>query len=149
MLSLSDKISLFKARFAKARNYDPLHERLQGFVNPVVRKAIVAAIKGKYQISIFYLGDKQNRPGWRTVEPYCYGQVKGTGNDVLRAYQVKGISVSHHFPMWRLFRLDRILNITSNTTHKFTKPRPLYNFFWDFGMVNVVINAKFDDKYIT
>lgn len=125
----------FREQFKSLKNANPDHkDRAQGSIDNSVRIAIINAINGHYQISIYYMGDKQNSPGWRTVQPYVYGLVKGTGNEVIRAYQITGGSVSHHFPMWRLFRLDRIGNITSNTTQVFDKAKPLYNFFWDRGM---------------
>lgn len=130
---LRDSFSSDKEEFKSAKDKDH-RQRLEGFINPVVTKAIIAAINAKYNLSFFYLGDKENAPGWRTVQPYVYGLVKGTGNHVVRAYWIDGKSVSRHYPKWRLYRLDRIINITSNTTQTFDKPKPLYNYFWDKSM---------------
>jgi predicted DNA-binding transcriptional regulator YafY len=141
-LCLSDRIAVFREQFKSIK--DLKHTgRIEGPISPAVKKAIINAITYKYQISIYYLGDKSNSAGWRTVQPYVYGRVKGTANQVLRAYQIDGPSYSGHFPKWRLFRLDRIFNITSNTTQTFTKAKPLYNFFWDRGMILRYVWAKF------
>lgn len=137
-----DKIQDLKDQFKSGKDKDH-RNRIEGSINPEVTKAIIAAIKGKYNLSIFYRGDKENAAGWRTIQPYVYGLVKGTGNHVLRAYWLTGKSVSRHYPKWRLYRLDRIINITSNTTQTFTKPKPLYNHFWDRSMSMRFVWAKF------
>lgn len=47
----------------------------------------------------------------RVVEPYCLGYT-GKNNLALRAYQTKG-SGKTKVPDWKLFRLQKIRNITS------------------------------------
>lgn len=132
-LNFLDKLEIFRDSFKSAK--DSEHRgRLEGAVDPKLIKAITDAINGRYQMSFYYRGDKENVAGWRVIQPYVYGLVKGTGNQVLRAYLVSGKSYSHHFPKWRLYRLDRIINYTSNTNQIFLKAKPLYNYFWDRGM---------------
>jgi hypothetical protein len=47
-------------------------------------------------------------------------------------------------PGWRLFRLDKILMLKP-TGEVYNEPRSGYNFNGDKSMVNVIINAKFDN----
>jgi predicted DNA-binding transcriptional regulator YafY len=139
-VSYWDLLQCYRLEFAERLQFKSLkgnpdhRDKAEGAIDKAVVTAIVNAINGHYQLSIFYMGDKENAPGWRTIQPYVYGLSKYTGNQLLRAYWVSGKSVSHHFPRWRLYRLDRIGNITSNTTQIFDKAKPLYNFFWDRSM---------------
>jgi len=46
--------------------------------------------------------------GTGVVEPYCFGRTK-EGNDVLRAYQVRGASEDAEPTGWKLFRFEDIV----------------------------------------
>ena len=54
-------------------------------------------------------------PGFREVEPYVYGRHYKSGNDVIRAWLIRGTSKTGEVdpsvkPGWRLFRVDRMNN---------------------------------------
>ncbi|NQZ19417.1 MAG: hypothetical protein HRT44_09205 [Bdellovibrionales bacterium] len=57
----------------------------------------------------------------RIVEPHAYGVTKA-GNEILRAYQVKGGHVSVHNQPWHLFSLSKINGLSSTGDH-FLCPR--------------------------
>jgi predicted DNA-binding transcriptional regulator YafY len=94
---------------------------------------IEEAIVNKRVVSMYYKGDKEEAPGFRTgIEPVCYGERNGV--QYLRAWQKGGKSVSadkdggkKQLPSWRFFRVDRIRQwkVTGNET--FTSP-PAANF---------------------
>jgi hypothetical protein len=48
------------------------------------------------------------RGGIRFVEPFCYGLHKGSGNEVLRGYQVGGFSEFGEPFGWKLYPVDEI-----------------------------------------
>jgi hypothetical protein len=77
------------------------------------------AILEKKVIHFYYDG------GYRCAEPHCYG-VSKEGNELLRAYQTGGHSASNNPVGWKLFRVDKLSNITS-TEDSFAGPRPEYN----------------------
>jgi hypothetical protein len=118
-------------------------DRIEGPINPAVTLSIKLAIKNRYMLTIYYIGDKQEKPGWRLIMPFCYGLNRFTFNHVLRAYQVSGPSVSQSVPYWRMFRLDRIFNIAANTTKTFDRPIYLWNPKGDLGMASVISIIKF------
>lgn len=90
---------------------------------------------------IFYDGEKTIRPGYRSIEAYCFG-VNHYGNPVIRAWQREGVSDTPYGdgydklkekPGWRMFRLDGIKSF-NNTNLKFDasadflrQNRPRYN----------------------
>lgn len=140
-----DKINSLKMLFKSIKDRE--HEdRYEGPISPAVTKAIKAAIAGRFMLTIYYIGDKQEKAGWRLIQPYCYGINKFTGNHVLRAYQISGPSVSKHVPYWRMFRLDRIFNIAANTTKTFDRPVFLFNPYGDQDMSKIISLIKFDKK---
>ena len=111
--------------------------------------SIVDAIKKKDVIVIYYDGDEPGGRGLRTIEPVCFGYSKAD-NPVLRAWDLEGSSHTGYkgeqpLPGWRLFRVDKILSFRPSG-EKFNEVRPGYNLAGDRGMVNVIINAKFDDN---
>jgi hypothetical protein len=108
---------------------------------------IVDSIKQKRRVIIYYDGDEPGGKGLRIVEPVCYGYSKA-GNPVLRAWDVEGSSHRAYLgekplPSWRLFRVDKIINLRS-TTERFNEMRPNYNPNGDKSMERVIINAVFD-----
>lgn len=78
---------------------------------------IIAAIENHKLIEFDYDGES------RTVEPHCYG-VSTKGNEVIRAYQVRGFSSSGTMG-WKMYDLSKAddINVLSET---FSKPRPDY-----------------------
>ena len=66
---------------------------------------IMQAVTGKHLIQLSY------PPGLRIVEPHAYG-VDAHGNELLRAFQVSGVSASGEPSDWKLFRVDRIISLT-------------------------------------
>ncbi|MCX9009683.1 MAG: hypothetical protein OIN66_01050 [Candidatus Methanoperedens sp.] len=83
-------------------------------MNPV----ICSAIRSKQIIRFDYSG------GLRTIEPFCYG-VSTSGNEILRAYQRDGYSVSGKPAGWKLFRISGVSNLTVTDEH-FDGNRPEY-----------------------
>ena len=47
---------------------------------------------------------------YRIVEPHAYG-ISKAGNDVLRAFQIKGGSISDQNTGWKIFQVDDMTNI--------------------------------------
>ena len=102
-------------------------------VNQPGEDPIADAVTNKRVVSMYYKGDKENEPGFRTgIEPVCYGE--RNGEKYLRAWQKGGTSVSaeagdqkRQLPSWRFFKVSRIRQwkVTGNDT--FTVP-PSANF---------------------
>ncbi len=67
--------------------------------------SLCKAIREQRVVQFYYDGYK------RVVEPYCYG-VSTAGNDVVRGYQVGGLSKSGRPLGWRLFRVDEMSGLT-------------------------------------
>ena len=84
-----------------------------------MNQTIINAIKNMEILSFTY---KDNH---RIVEPHTYG-MGSDGDDLLRAYQVRGYSSSGRLPKWRLFEVNEINNL-SPTGEKFNGARPDYH----------------------
>jgi hypothetical protein len=67
----------------------------------------------------------QYHGGMREVEPHCYGR-SSTGDEFLRAYQLRGASRSGEPAGWKMFRADEISGL-SVTFESFTAPRAGYD----------------------
>lgn len=103
-------------------------DRKEGPIRPQTKEAILNSIKHKWLLNIYYEGDQENRPGYRWLEPYVWGLYEKTNNNILRAYQYRGQTLTpENHPGWRMFRLDRISGTAPLTSAYFSKPRPLYN----------------------
>jgi hypothetical protein len=110
------------------------------------------AINNKHMVNIWYddgSGDP-NGVGSRYIAVYVYG-VMGSGNEVIRAYQVFGPTRTEK-PQWKLFRLDRIMR-WEKTNKKFNSPVsdwdpsiPKFNPFGDKSMGSVYNIVKFENK---
>lgn len=110
----------------------------------VSRDAISDAIRNKKVVTIYYAGDQTINKGYREVEIVAFGPHKVSGNVVVRAWQRRGASdTPENQPGWRLFRLDKITNI-SPTTETFETPRPYFNPTGDKHMSQVFEMATFD-----
>ena len=110
---------------------------------------IVRAIKNRQKVVIYYDGDEPGGKGLREIEPVCLG-VSKANNRVLRAWDAEGSSYTAYkgeqpLPGWRLFRVDKILSFKP-TGEIYNEPRPNYNFTGDKDMINIIINAKFDNQ---
>lgn len=108
---------------------------------------IMKAIKWGCILQINYKGgeDTLMEGHERTIYPVAYGLSK-EGHGLLRGYHLKGWSVSKPGPLekeWRMFRVDRLLNITF--TGSFFRLAPEgYNHNGDKGIFNLKIHADFD-----
>ena len=67
--------------------------------------AICDAIRLRRVVRFTYRG------GVREVEPYVYGR-NGTGDELLRAYQLRGVSRSGETAGWKMFRVDDITSLS-------------------------------------
>jgi predicted DNA-binding transcriptional regulator YafY len=79
---------------------------------------ICSAIRSKRVIQFSYHG------GVRDVEPYCYGR-SGESVELLRAYQLRGVSRSGESAGWKMFRVEELSGL-SLTFETFT-PRAEYD----------------------
>jgi len=85
----------------------------------MINPTICEAIRSHRILRFYYDG------GFRLVEPFCYGL--GTSNtDLLRGYQLGGVSESHEFRGWKLFKVDEISSL-SITEDSFENRLPDYN----------------------
>lgn len=108
---------------------------------------IKKSIKNRNTILFYYEGDKNISRGYRWVEPVAFGYSKD-GNGLLRAFQIKEKpSKSGHKPQWRLFRTDKISNVSASL-RKFNQPRKGYNKTGDKAMKDLVINAVFKESIL-
>lgn len=127
---------------------NPLLEKILSRVSYLTESVAVSsvtdAIKGRYQITINYVGDPAHgiAPGIRTIQVYVYGLTKA-GNPCIRAYQPYGDTASE-VPNWKLFRLDRI-TAWKPTYALFNKPAPLFNPNGDRSMSVVYDIVKFNN----
>ena len=63
-------------------------------------------------------------PGERIVEPHALGW-SSKGDMLLRAFQVSGVSNSGEHENWKLFRVDRLTAVDTDSS-TFDGPRPGY-----------------------
>lgn len=107
---------------------------------------IMKAIKWGCILQVNYKGEEDTlmEGHERTIYPVAYGLSK-EGHPLLRGYHLKGWSVSKPGPLekeWRMFRVDRILNILF--TGSFFRLAPEgYNDSGDKGIFNLKIHADF------
>lgn len=134
---------------------------------------IVKYIQNHEYVYIYYGGDDTNKRGYRTIRPYVLGTNK-SGNQVLRAWQDRGKSVSfatrptrsdsyeHDYwdengakPGWRMFRLDKIEKVYP-TGKKFNNPDgtvmipPKYNEGSDGDMTSIIayVSSKREPDFV-
>jgi predicted DNA-binding transcriptional regulator YafY len=79
---------------------------------------ITSAIETRKRLSIQY------NPGGRLIEPHAVG-IGSSGQYLLRAFQVSGVSASGEHINWKLLRLDRLESVEV-TEEIFPGPRPEY-----------------------
>ena len=110
----------------------------------ISRDSVIDAIRNKKVVAIYYAGDKTINKGYREVEIVAIGPHIKSDNTVVRAWQRRGASdTPDNQPGWRLFRLDKINNI-SPTSDTFETPRPYFNPSGDKHMSQVFEIASFD-----
>ena len=85
-----------------------------------MNETLCAAIEGRRVARLDYNG------GTRTVEPFAHG-VTEAGNEVLRAFQTGGHSVSGQPVGWKLFRVDAVENLAVTEARFAGDARPDYN----------------------
>jgi len=80
----------------------------------VSKDVIFEAIESHYRVKITYAGDDNTGGGERIIEVYAHGHTRGKegglGNEVIRAFQTKGVTSGGGVQGWKLFRVDRITN---------------------------------------
>jgi predicted DNA-binding transcriptional regulator YafY len=126
-----------------------LYNIIKEIILEVSLDQVVNSVKNKNVATIYYDGEDNGGKGLRVIEPFCVG-VSKKGNRVIRAWEREGASKTastgeQPLPGWRLFRLDKILMLKP-TGEVYNEPRSGYNFNGDKSMVNVIINAKFDNN---
>ncbi|HEV8210270.1 MAG TPA: hypothetical protein VGP77_09125 [Vicinamibacterales bacterium] len=97
--------------------------------------AICDAIRLRHVVRILYRG------GAREVEPYVYGRNQ-IGDELLRAYQLRGASRSGEAAGWKLFRVEDISSL-SVTFEPFTAPRAGYD---PVDAVIAFVNCRIEAK---
>ena len=103
-------------------------------------KAIIDMIRNRRVVSIYYMGDDENAPGWRKIEPVAYGEEKGI--NYIRAWQQSGKTLTAN-NRWKFFRVDRIRNVNFASNQTFNKPRPNYNTTGDKHLSKIYAIADF------
>lgn len=112
----------------------------------VNHQALIDMIRNRRVVSLYYLGDKENAPGWRKIEPVAYGEDHGV--KYLRAWQQSGKTITGN-NRWKFFRVDRIRNVNFSSNRTFDKPRPNYNDMGDKHLSNIYAIADFGKKSST
>ena len=103
---------------------------------------LVNAINDKKIIAIYYKGDRENSPGWRTgIIPVCFGLTDG--KKYLRVWQTAGKTLTE-VPGWKLFRVDRIRNLNVLSTKTADKvPDSRFNPSGNRQILDILAIAKF------
>ena len=100
------------------------------------------AIEMHYQCALDYNSPldaegKETVLTYRGVTVVAWG-LSMAGNEVIRAYQYEGNTLSGNQPTWRLFRVDRIAKLTpERKMPRNMLPYPLYDFATDKSMLQV------------
>lgn len=139
------KVALYFQRLELLKlktSYTHTKQQKEGPVSAATIQAIQNSIGNRWPLYMFYIGDAEHVPGYRWVEPYTYGLSKFTNNQLLRAYQYKGVStgITEGF---KTFRLDRIRNTAPLTSKHFDTPRPLWSGGGDLLMSSVFLDVTF------
>ena len=95
-----------------------------------MNQSIISAIKNMNLLEFHYDGE------YRIVEPHTYG-ISTKGNEVIRAYQVSGGSVSDKPLGWKMYKVEEIFNLKI-CEDTFKAPRPGYK-KGDSAMTTIII----------
>lgn len=124
-----------------------------------IRNIIENAIKMNMSLRILYKGENETRPGWRLIEPYLLGIYNTKQKPlVLRALQLgrttsltpdgDGKDPLKALPKgWRIFRLDRIVDVRSGTGKFSPNKRSEYNMN-DRGMSKIIMGVDKTTKRV-
>jgi hypothetical protein len=118
----------------------------------VSHSQIIDSINQPYRVQIYYQGEKETQPNWRSIDPYVLG-VSTAGNEIIRAYHSHGYSQSGKKSTWKTYRVDRILQWKPTGQHIGNKPIDAYDSMipkyrldgGDDKMVRVIDFRKFGD----
>lgn len=124
-----------------------LYEILINEVSGPSDSLVIDAINNKKYVALYYMGDQETAPGWRTgIIPVCFG-TKNTKRGTfkyIRAWQTAGKTLTY-VPEWKLFRLDRIRNWNVSGKKKATEvPDSRFNSMGDKFMDRIIVMAKFN-----
>jgi hypothetical protein len=106
----------------------------------ITPETISDMVKNNRVISIYYMGGEEDSPGWRTIEPACYGEDL-KGRQAIRAWQQAGKTTTKN-GSWKFFLVERIRNINLSSNKNFAK-RPLFNQKGDMHMRKVFSISDF------
>lgn len=104
-------------------------------------ETIADAVNNRRVISIYYKGGREESAGWRTIEPFCYGEDL-RGRQAIRAWQQGGKTTTIQ-PGWKFFLVSRIRNWNVSSNKNFDKKRPNFNERGDLHMSKVFAIADF------
>jgi hypothetical protein len=123
-----------------------LYESLKSLILEVVSRDQIINIMDNRTICSLNYDDNEDPggKGTRWIEIYAYGSSKA-GNDVVRVYQIGGDTKTIQ-PGWKLFRVDRMLNLTK-LSGRFNTPRPKFNENGDKSMANVYKIINFEKQF--
>ena len=132
-------------------NPSNIHQFNKELLTEAIQKnRIISAIRNNYVIKIYYDSDEDDDvlPGYRTIEPFCYGSGNGglknlpSNREYIRAWlrndwsnTLNKTNKRRDKVRWRLFRVDKIVsfnNIVNKKTFDSSKEfisqfRPYYN----------------------
>ncbi len=149
-------------------NSDSMDEAFELFINEVGPKShepsvhkMTKIIKKRRYAGIYYEGEDNVLPGFRLIEPYCFGKGYKIGRKIinkdqfyLRAYVIKeskkdtnkqlhkinrkSVSKSQKVPYWRLFRWDKVKLLEEL---RFVIPRAQEGYSPDDKMIGKIITS--------
>ena len=96
--------------------------------NVAKRDNIIAAIEGRYYVTLFYDDESgEGCTGARTVQVCAYGYHTGTGNECFRAYQWSGATHTED-DAWKMFLTKRCISFRLMTeAERWDTPPALYH----------------------
>lgn len=96
--------------------------------NVAKRDNIIAAIEGRYYVTLFYDDESgEGCTGARTVQVCAYGYHTGTGNECFRAYQWSGDTHTED-GQWKMFLTKRCISFRLMTeAERWEEPPALYH----------------------
>lgn len=138
--------------------YEYINEMFLAEAFTATPKSIKDAVDNKRVINIYYQGGEEDSPGWRTIEPACFGEDM-KGRQAIRAYQsadgnntgspdtkykVGPQKTTTTNNAWKFFLVERIRNWNLSSNSNFAE-RPKFNRQGDFHMSKVFAISDFTD----